>query len=97
MMPRPLTESEIISLVQYRSTVPDAVPRDVGEVGRRLLAHAQLHPEEITAVIAVWPDGIWCPLAHDPDWSEPQDSQLLRAYGGAHQINQRLPLAEVLS
>jgi len=94
MSQRPLADAEVVGTVRLLDSVPPEMPEPMASMVRATFDRLQAHPGA-AATIAVWPDGTWAILGHNPDWSQPRPTQLIRAYRTAHAAGIRIPCAKV--
>ena len=96
MNQRPLTDAEVLVTVRLLDSVPREMSEPMASTVKAVFGRLQAHPGA-AAAIAVWPDGTWALLGHNPDWSQPRPIQLIRAYRTAHAAGIRIPCAKVAS
>lgn len=97
MSRKPLADVDAIAQVQLHNSVPEWMPEPAATAVRRAFLASIKSPEMMSVVLAVWPDGTWSMLGHNPDWPQPRPEQLVRAYRKAHAAGARMPLPGSLS
>ena len=92
MTSAPLDDTAVITTVQLLYSAPDFMPESAATLIGRIFSAAR-KTGAMTAALAIWPDGTWAMLGHDPDWPQPRPEQLVRAYRNAYAAGIRLPHA----
>lgn len=90
MSQRPLSDLEILANVYLMKHVPDAVSEPAASALRKILGSAERLGKDVSAVLAVWPDGTFAMLLHNAQWREPRAVQLVRAYRNAYAAGIRM-------
>ena len=91
---RPLDDKTVLAEVQLLAHVPSEFPEPAASYARQILAATRTSKIASTG-LAIWPDGTWAMLAHNPEWPRPRPEQLIRAYRAAHHAGSCLPGTQV--
>lgn len=75
----PLSDREIVTQVDFYAEAPPSITQPDLPTVRKFLHEARA-TLGMSGTVAVWRDGVWALLAHDPAWDRPRPQQLLRAY-----------------
>ena len=84
MKRQPLNDLEAASKVELLKYVPAGMPEPAAQALQKIFAAAPSVAVKASFVLALWPDGTWAVLGHNPDWPRPGPEQLVRAYRTAH-------------
>lgn len=86
----PLTDTDAVAKVRLLYSVPESMSDPADEFIRKIFDGTQIGGE-ISAALAIWPDGTWAMLGHNHDWPRPRPEQLIRAYHQAYALGIRMP------
>ncbi len=86
----PLTVMDAITKVILLDSVPESMLEPTAGGILRVFQAVRTAKAKMSLHLAIWPDGTWAMLAHNPDWSHPRPEQLERAYRTAHSAGIRL-------
>ncbi len=85
-----LSDEEAVSRVRLLDCVPASMPEPHAIMCRTMLQAAR-KSQIVSLWLAVWPDGVWATLGHNPEWPQPRAEQLVRAYRNAHFVGAYMP------
>ncbi len=92
-----LSDADVVDRVALLHYVPELVAEPVASAVKNAFRGVSEVPEKMSMALAMWPDGVWAVLLHNPDWLRPRPKQLLRAYRGAFSAGIRMRLPEEVS